>query len=57
VTIVVPSGTTQLKIQAIWPTFSSGDKFYVNDVDVTLIAPQASPEYQYYLKDHLGNVH
>lgn len=54
--VVVPTGATTLAIGMGWnTTVTAGEVFFVNDVEVTKIAATA-PEYQYTLKDHLGNV-
>ncbi|MFN9862285.1 MAG: hypothetical protein ACK55U_02640 [Bacteroidota bacterium] len=54
--VVVPAGATTLAIGMGWnTTVTAGEVFFMNDVEVTKIAATA-PEYQYTLKDHLGNV-
>lgn len=54
--VVVPTGATTLAIGMGWnTTVTTGELFFVNDVEVIKIAATA-PEYQYNLKDHLGNV-
>ncbi len=55
-TVTIPSGATTLEAGVIWNTTVSGNQFFVNEVVITRLAPAATPEYQYHLKDHLGNV-
>jgi RHS repeat-associated protein len=55
--VSIPSGGTQLDISLLWPSVASGQKFYVNDFEIIKLGTNTSaPEYQYSLKDHLGNV-
>jgi RHS repeat-associated protein len=55
-TVTVPAGATTLLIGMGWnTTVTAGEVFFVNDVEINKIATTA-PEYQYNLKDHLGNV-
>ncbi len=64
----VPSNVTQLKVGALWSPVTIGDIIYANKIELYEIDPvngafievdvaSALPtEYQYHLKDHLGNV-
>jgi RHS repeat-associated protein len=54
---VVPTGVTQITLGALYSagTSTSSDYFYINDVELKKILT-LTPEYQYHLKDHLGNV-
>jgi RHS repeat-associated protein len=54
-TFVMPSGATQLSIGLGWGAPVATSKGYVNDIELIKIT-QEIPEYQYDLKDHLGNV-
>jgi RHS repeat-associated protein len=40
----------------VYNTSSNKDKFVINDAEITRITDNTNPEYQYHLKDHLGNV-
>jgi RHS repeat-associated protein len=54
--ITIPSGVTQLTIGLNWnTTLGAGEAIYFNELEVIKETSQA-PEYQYNLKDHLGNV-
>jgi hypothetical protein len=54
-TVTVPASGT-LQAGAAWNTdVASGAVFYINEVEIIRLGEQA-PEYQYHLKDHLGNV-
>ena len=54
--VTVPAGATTLLVGMGWnTTVTAGEVFFVNDVEINKIATTA-PEYQYHLKDHLGNV-
>jgi RHS repeat-associated protein len=39
-----------------WNTVANGSTFYLNDFEVVKISNLAAPEYQYNIKDHMGNV-
>ncbi len=55
-TVTVPAGATTLLVGMAWnTTVTSGEVFFVNDFEVNKMAA-TTPEYQYNLKDHLGNV-
>jgi RHS repeat-associated protein len=53
--VVIPTGGTSLKVGLVWPTTATGEQYFVNDIEVIKITTN-SPEYQYFMKDHLGNV-
>jgi RHS repeat-associated protein len=53
--ITVPTGVTQLTVGLNWNTVTVGEIIYLNELEVTRETTQAA-EYQYFLKDHLGNV-
>ena len=38
------------------PPVTAGQQFFLNDFEITKLTTNAIPEYQYNLKDHLGNV-
>jgi RHS repeat-associated protein len=52
--ITIPANGT-LQVGVIWSTVTSGQQFFVNEMEVIKLTTIA-PEYQYNLKDHLGNV-
>jgi RHS repeat-associated protein len=54
-TVTVPSWATSLSLRVSWPAASNGHIFLLNDVELIKLESTA-PEYQYSLKDHLGNV-
>jgi hypothetical protein len=54
--VTIPVGGTELRMGLIWIPLASGEKFYVNDVEIYRLGISSTPEYQYNLKDHLGNV-
>jgi len=39
----------------VWNTVTAGEQFFLNDFEITKLET-TTPEYQYHLKDHLGNV-
>jgi RHS repeat-associated protein len=55
-TITIPVGATQLEAGLYWSVAASTDYFLVNDFEITKLGEHVAPEYQYNLKDHLGNV-
>jgi RHS repeat-associated protein len=55
-TITIPASATYLETGIRWGTSLNGDKFFVNEIEVIKLSTNAAPEYQYYMKDHLGNV-
>src|SRR5690606_33283113 len=54
-TVTIPTGATTLQAGVTWNTVTSGAKFYINEFEITQLVTEL-PEYQYHLKDHLGNV-
>ncbi len=64
----VPANVTQIKVGALWSPVTIGDIIYANKIELYEVDPvngtnievdvaSALPtEYQYHLKDHLGNV-
>ena len=55
VTIPGSGGSVPLTVGVKWDTATSGDRFYLNEMEV-IERQTITPEYQYNLKDHLGNV-
>jgi RHS repeat-associated protein len=54
--VTVPAGATTLLVGMAWnTTVTTGEVFFVNDFEVNKLSATV-PEYQYNLKDHLGNV-
>jgi len=54
-TVTIPSGATTLQVGVNWNTVTNGEIMYVNEIEITKLST-GTPEYQYHLKDHLGNV-
>ncbi|MBI1768246.1 MAG: hypothetical protein HYR67_07720 [Bacteroidetes bacterium] len=55
--ITVPVGATTLQAGVVWNTVLAGEVIYLNEFEITKLTTNTTPEYQYNLKDHLGNVH
>jgi RHS repeat-associated protein len=53
--VTIPTGATQLQAGVVWNTVLTGEALLINDFEITKLA-YTTPEYQYHLKDHLGNV-
>jgi RHS repeat-associated protein len=53
--IVVPANGI-MQAGVIWSTVTSGQQFFVNELEIVKVTTLTQPEYQYHLKDHLGNV-
>jgi RHS repeat-associated protein len=52
----VPTGVTSITVGVLWnSTNTAGDYFYLNELEL-IKSTASAPEYQYNLKDHLGNV-
>jgi RHS repeat-associated protein len=52
----VPNGVSSIRPAVLWTLYHAGDAMYLNEV---IFSPSGTPpttEYQYNLKDHLGNV-
>jgi RHS repeat-associated protein len=49
------SGTQILQVGVTWDTVTLNEVMWINQLEVIKLETQA-PEYQYFLKDHLGNV-
>jgi RHS repeat-associated protein len=54
-TVTVPTGVTTLTVGVSWPLASNDNVFFLNEFELIKLSSNA-PEYQYNLKDHLGNV-
>lgn len=55
-TFTIPAGVTRIRVGLLFSVPSQGDEFYVNALSLTKGATIIPAEYQYHLKDHLGNV-
>ncbi len=55
-TVTIPVGATQLLVGVNWNTVVANEAMFINEIDITKVSVTADPEYQYHLKDHLGNV-
>ncbi|MCU0420066.1 MAG: DUF6443 domain-containing protein, partial [Cyclobacteriaceae bacterium] len=55
-TVTIPAGAANQTLQAgvMWNTVAAGHTFHLNEFEVIKLEATA-PEYQYHLKDHLGN--
>jgi RHS repeat-associated protein len=53
--ITIPAGHTTLQAGVVWNSVAAGEQFFLNDFEITKLTTHATPEYQYHLKDHLGN--
>jgi RHS repeat-associated protein len=53
--VIIPTGVTQLTVGLNWSAPTAGEVIYFNGMEVTKESTQ-TPEYQYHMKDHLGNV-
>lgn len=53
--VTIPSGATTLQAGVTWNTVTAGEIFYLNEFEIEALTT-VTPEYQYHLKDHLGNV-
>ncbi len=53
--VTIPAGATELRAGVVWRTVEVGNTIYLNDFEITKLE-ETEPEYQYFLKDHLGNV-
>jgi RHS repeat-associated protein len=53
--VTVPLGANQLDVGLLWDPVNQNHKFYVNDVEIVKLE-NSTPEYQYSIRDHLGNV-
>jgi RHS repeat-associated protein len=54
--VTIPAGASILEAGIVWNTVLAGEAMFVNDFVVTKFGVSSTPEYQYNLKDHLGNV-
>ena len=53
--VIIPDNVSVLTIGVTWNTVAVGEVMFINEVEVIREKTQNS-EYQYHLKDHLGNV-
>jgi RHS repeat-associated protein len=56
-TVTIPSGITTIQVGVVWNTVKAGEVIYLDDFEITKLSANASPEYQYDIRDHLGNSH
>ncbi|HEU5291914.1 MAG TPA: peptidoglycan DD-metalloendopeptidase family protein, partial [Cyclobacteriaceae bacterium] len=54
-TVIIPSGGTTLQAGVLWSTVTDGEVMFINEFEIIKLEA-TGPEYQYNLKDHLGNV-
>ncbi|MGE0773082.1 MAG: DUF6443 domain-containing protein [Cyclobacteriaceae bacterium] len=52
--VTVPAGASVMDVGVVWNTVAAGEVFYINDIEVIQLLNNEA-EYQYHLKDHLGN--
>ncbi len=54
--VTIPAATTTMQVGVVWGVApSASEVLYLNELEITKLTT-ALPEYQYHLKDHLGNV-
>jgi RHS repeat-associated protein len=53
--VTIPTGATTLQAGVVWNTVIAGEIIYINEFEIIKLEA-SSAEYQYNLKDHLGNV-
>jgi RHS repeat-associated protein len=53
--VAMPAGASTLTVGLVWGLVATGQQFFLNDFEIVKLETMA-PEYQYHLKDHLGNV-
>jgi RHS repeat-associated protein len=53
--VTIPTGGLTLQVGVVWNTVTLNEQFFLNDFEITKLET-TTPEYQYNLKDHLGNV-
>ncbi len=54
--VTIPAATTTLQAGLVWNTVTSGEVMFLNEFEIIKLTSITTPEYQYHLKDHLGNV-
>jgi hypothetical protein len=53
--VLIPAGNTLLEVGLLWNSIRINSPMYLNELEVIKQEDQ-DPEYQYFMKDHLGNV-
>lgn len=53
--VIIPAGVQVLDAGVAWKTVAVNEKIFLSDFEIIKLEDN-SPEYQYHLKDHLGNV-
>jgi RHS repeat-associated protein len=53
--VTIPAGTSTFQAGVTWNTVTADEIFYLNEFMIEQLT-SVDPEYQYHLKDHLGNV-
>lgn len=56
VEVTIPIGHTTLQAGLAWNTVTAGQQFFMNEFEIIKLSANTLAEYQYHLKDHLGNV-
>jgi len=54
-TITIPAGHTSMEVNVQWNIVNATDLMFINELEI-IKQQTKSPEYQYYYKDHLGNI-
>ncbi|WP_276374884.1 Ig-like domain-containing protein [Chryseolinea sp. H1M3-3] len=54
--VTIPAATTTLHGGLVWNTVTNGEVMFLNEFEIIKLTSTTTPEYQYHLKDHLGNV-
>ncbi|HTF18217.1 MAG TPA: RHS repeat-associated core domain-containing protein, partial [Chryseolinea sp.] len=53
--VTIPVNGTSMEVGVKWVNVANGEQIFLNELEVIKLE-QSAPEYQYSLKDHLGNV-
>ena len=54
--VTIPANTYTFQAGLVWNTVTAGEIMFLNEFEVIKLTTIAAPEYQYHIKDHLGNV-
>lgn len=55
-TVTMPAGANTFTVGLVWHPVATGQEYYLDALEIIKLSNNTTPEYQYNLKDHLGNV-
>ena len=54
--VTIPANKTTMEVGVVWDVVTAGQVMFLNEFEVIKLTEAVQPEYQYFIKDHLGNI-